>query len=803
MPHRLFTLHARAASAGLKDESDARSACRPARWHSRLLYAAFLLFGIAGPTQAQTAGPQAAYSLDEGSGTVVTDVSGHGNTLDLVNAPVWSTGHYGGALSFNGTNNRAVARAYNAALGLTGRSFTLSAWIYPRTNSGWQMIVNKPARSGHSAPYFDWSLHRETSTGRIVGYLGCDGQQRTSSASTPLNTWTHVAVSYDGTSLRHYINGALDRTTALTCAVVNTSSQPIRLGANGGNGEVMNGLIDDVRVYSRVLTAAEIQSDMGTALGGGSAPPPADTTAPTVALSAPASGATVSGTVTVTATATDNVGVAGVQFRLDGANLGAQDPSAPYSIAWPTAGAVTNGAHVLTAVASDAAGNVATSAAVTVTVANATPTLSVTLSASPASGNAPLAGVDLMASVSGSATGPITYTFYCNRSDTGTSVSQPWALQIVGTTLTAPSAVDVCIYSQPGLYTAKVIAQRASLAAEARATVNASAPVSPVQVSLDASPTSVASGGSSALTWSTTNATACTASGGWSGARATAGSASTGALTAATNTFTLTCTGAGGTGSDSAVVTVTGGAAQAGLDFQGNESTTGTTRFRFRNPLAIYPATYVWKFYPRQQDSYYTTFFWGNDDGANNLSTFLWDNGNSNSFYGAHPYPDYPNRSVHHWEIATDRSGDYVSNEVVAYNRWYTQALIAWSDGAGKHTVFYWDLPDTSKVITHVAPSSYGNVNPPQPALTFGDAPWNPSQEIMNGVIRNIQIYSAQLSVSDVIKEVGTPLSTATGTSNIWYMNLNPTPTDISDKSGAGHNPQWVGSERPKLWNGP
>ncbi|HZF16521.1 MAG TPA: LamG domain-containing protein, partial [Steroidobacteraceae bacterium] len=228
MPHRLFTLHARAASAGLKDESDARSACRPARWHSRLLYAAFLLFGIAGPTQAQTAGPQAAYSLDEGSGTVVTDVSGHGNTLDLVNAPVWSTGHYGGALSFNGTNNRAVARAYNAALGLTGRSFTLSAWVYPRTNSGWQMIVNKPARSGHSAPYFDWSLHRETSTGRIVGYLGCDGQQRTSNATTPLNAWTYVTVTYDGTSLRHYLNGVLDRTTAVTCAVANTSSQPIR-----------------------------------------------------------------------------------------------------------------------------------------------------------------------------------------------------------------------------------------------------------------------------------------------------------------------------------------------------------------------------------------------------------------------------------------------------------------------------------------------------------------------------------------------------------------------------------------------
>ncbi|MBN1674620.1 MAG: hypothetical protein JXR37_26470, partial [Kiritimatiellae bacterium] len=61
-----------------------------------------------------------------------------------------------------------------------------------------------------------------------------------------------------------------------------------------------------------------------------------DETPPTVALSAPAGGATVSNTVTVSATASDNVGVVGVQFRLDGANLGAEDTSAPYSIAWNT-----------------------------------------------------------------------------------------------------------------------------------------------------------------------------------------------------------------------------------------------------------------------------------------------------------------------------------------------------------------------------------------------------------------------------------------------------------------------------------
>src|SRR3989441_1262254 len=105
-----------------------------------------------------------------------------------------------------------------------------------------------------------------------------------------------------------------------------------------------------------------------------------DTTPPTVSVTVPAAGATVSGTVTVSATATDNVGVVGVQFQLDGVNLGAEVMSAPYALSWNTATA-SNGAHTLTAVARDAAGNTATAAAVSVTVGSNSPLIS-TVSAS-------------------------------------------------------------------------------------------------------------------------------------------------------------------------------------------------------------------------------------------------------------------------------------------------------------------------------------------------------------------------------------------------------------------------------------
>jgi Big-like domain-containing protein/purple acid phosphatase-like protein/calcineurin-like phosphoesterase family protein len=121
--------------------------------------------------------------------------------------------------------------------------------------------------------------------------------------------------------------------------------------------------------------------------------PAPDTTPPGVSMSAPQNGVAVKATIPVGANATDNVGVAGVQFRLDGANLGAEDASAPYSIGWDTATA-TEGSHSLTAIARDAAGNTQTAAVVTVTVDRTQPTVSVT---APANGGTVQGTVSLAA----------------------------------------------------------------------------------------------------------------------------------------------------------------------------------------------------------------------------------------------------------------------------------------------------------------------------------------------------------------------------------------------------------------------
>jgi hypothetical protein len=113
---------------------------------------------------------------------------------------------------------------------------------------------------------------------------------------------------------------------------------------------------------------------------------PNDTTPPTVSITSPANGTTVSGTLTVTASAADDVGVAGVQFKYNGVNLDWEDTTAPYSVSGDTR-TVPNGSYTLTAVARDTAGNLTTSAPVTITVSNPNdttpPTVSIT---SPANG---------------------------------------------------------------------------------------------------------------------------------------------------------------------------------------------------------------------------------------------------------------------------------------------------------------------------------------------------------------------------------------------------------------------------------
>src|SRR6185295_11995350 len=95
-------------------------------------------------------------------------------------------------------------------------------------------------------------------------------------SAIPLNTWTHLAQTYDGSTIRLYVNGTQVASAARTGALQTTTS-PLWIGGNNPYGEYFQGRIDDARVYSRALSASEIVTDMSLPVGGST---PTDTTPP-------------------------------------------------------------------------------------------------------------------------------------------------------------------------------------------------------------------------------------------------------------------------------------------------------------------------------------------------------------------------------------------------------------------------------------------------------------------------------------------------------------------------------------------
>ncbi len=404
----------------------------------------------------------AALGMNEVSGTSTADASGNGHTGTLINGPVWGVGQYGGGIVFDGVDD-TVSMAGPGTIDL-GADFTVMTWFKRNVLGGGQRHIlakcsSSAWTSGCKELYFNSSNQLSFgsfATGDVL------------SATVADTAWHHLAVTFTRSTntVVVYVDGTL-RTTATSNLEADGAGHVVTIGNLQGTNP-FSGTIDELRIYSRTLSAGEVVTVMSMPIApvADTTPPvlsngqpvgtlPAgttqatlsattnenatcrwdttagvayasmsgtfgttggtthstliaglvdgqsygyhvrcqdvvgntntvdysilfavavpDTTLPTVGLTAPAAGATVSGTVTVSATASDNVGVVGVQFLLDGAPLLAEDTTTPYSISWTTT-STTNGAHTLSARARDAAGNLGLATNVGVTVSNVIPT---------------------------------------------------------------------------------------------------------------------------------------------------------------------------------------------------------------------------------------------------------------------------------------------------------------------------------------------------------------------------------------------------------------------------------------------
>lgn len=231
--------------------------------------------GLTFTITSATPGLTASYGFAEGIGTTTADGSGNGNTGQIRGA-TWTSGKYGNALRYDGVSSY-VDLGNPAFLQSTG-SMSWNAWVYltaPPTGDG-EIISRSDGNSG-------WEL-KATMAGGVTTFAvsvfktGTGQAERLSAVRAALNTWYFVAGVYDPSrkALDIYVNGVLTNGTlqgkvpaAQTLFNANTT-----VGKNSGGG-YFAGIIDELRVYTRALSTAEIQGDMATPVN----PAPTATTA--------------------------------------------------------------------------------------------------------------------------------------------------------------------------------------------------------------------------------------------------------------------------------------------------------------------------------------------------------------------------------------------------------------------------------------------------------------------------------------------------------------------------------------------
>jgi chitodextrinase len=298
---------------------------------------------------ASSSGLVASYSFNEGSGTTVADSSGNGNNGTISGATWTTAGKYGSALSFNGKSSRVIIND-SASLNLSG-GMTLEAWVSPTSvPASWQDVIYKQ----NDIYFLEAGSSISNNPPAIGATFSSHGDQYLAGVSSlPANTWTFLAATYDGTTLRLYVNGTQVASRSISDSLT-SSTQALQIGGDAAYGQYFKGIIDEVRVYNLALTPTEIQNDMVTPISQA-----VDTQPPTAPsnLTGTANGPNQ---VNLSWTAsTDNVGVTGylLQRCLGSTCTSFSQIAAPTGTTYSDTSVAASTSYSYRVQATDAAGN--------------------------------------------------------------------------------------------------------------------------------------------------------------------------------------------------------------------------------------------------------------------------------------------------------------------------------------------------------------------------------------------------------------------------------------------------------------
>jgi hypothetical protein len=207
--------------------------------------------------EVHNTGLVAAYGFEEASGATAVDALGHRNGAIVGGATRTASGRFGKALTLDGASGM-VTVPDDSTLRLSS-GMTLEAWVRPSALSSASSILTKDQTGG-----FSYSLLANTAANvPSANVFTTSALAAAGPASLALGTWTHVAETWDGASVKLFIDGAEVASQPTTGSLAVNAGQ-LKIGGSSTAGQFFNGLVDEVRVFSRARTASEIGADMNT-----------------------------------------------------------------------------------------------------------------------------------------------------------------------------------------------------------------------------------------------------------------------------------------------------------------------------------------------------------------------------------------------------------------------------------------------------------------------------------------------------------------------------------------------------------
>lgn len=207
-------------------------------------------------TPPPSTGTAAVYRLNENTGAVIGDTSGNGNH-GTITAATWTPGKSGSALLFAGAGFVTIPDAL--ALDIIGPG-TISAWVRLTELGRWHGIIAKGNANTSAAHNYSIEVSNSNRAEFSIGN-GTAALVVAPTQTIAQGVWTHLALTWDGTTVSGYLDGVL-RASAIQNLTPAGNTSPLWIGQYGGGSDRTVGAIDDVRIYTRALSAAEIQQDM-------------------------------------------------------------------------------------------------------------------------------------------------------------------------------------------------------------------------------------------------------------------------------------------------------------------------------------------------------------------------------------------------------------------------------------------------------------------------------------------------------------------------------------------------------------